>query len=534
MSGPVIFKGTNAQLIPSGNLLKSDGVTVVGAVDALTGHVAWTSGSAPDGTEYEILRNNSPTNQLQFNVPTGASMVWSINDSVILQMAATGAFSAVNTLTQNTSFTNLTSNLILNSAASNNGQYSGADIFVTPDGSLPIVNYTGQLNGIFVNAYTSEARTVGVIRGIKQDASNDGSTVTTLIGGDYQADQSAGSSSLMVAGNFNTFVDGGTCSAAYGVRINAIDGAIDPTVTTGLFVDTPLIGTTRWALAVGGDGNSYVEGTLNVGSAAAVTTSNTLQVTQVTATSGDKPSAFSIIGAAHTGLNNASGNAEVLFDLSNTVGFTGGGAPFSSTCVEIKFPTYSAPAAQALQFIVGLAVSGYAASAGSLTTNYSIGSLFGKIDGQSYAYGTQASVGVAIETPSIADGIGSLDFVAGLYMLGGGGKSLGNQTATLVDLNAIRLDACSWTSGTNVRTVTNPIKLLVNADTAGANVTFTNPALAIKAIGASAFAGLITASGDGSNVFEFPADNTGNATAAIGRVPVKIGGATKYLRYYND
>lgn len=40
--------------------------------------------------------------------------------------------------------------------------------------------------------------------------------------------------------------------------------------------------------------------------------------------------------------------------------------------------------------------------------------------------------------------------------------------------------------------------------------------------------------GDGTNVFALPADATGNATAAIGRIPVLIGGVTRYLRYYAD
>ena len=46
--------------------------------------------------------------------------------------------------------------------------------------------------------------------------------------------------------------------------------------------------------------------------------------------------------------------------------------------------------------------------------------------------------------------------------------------------------------------------------------------------------GLNRFDGDGSHVFELPADATGNATAATGRIPIDVGGATKYLRYYDD
>lgn len=47
-------------------------------------------------------------------------------------------------------------------------------------------------------------------------------------------------------------------------------------------------------------------------------------------------------------------------------------------------------------------------------------------------------------------------------------------------------------------------------------------------------AGLSRFDGNGTHVFELPADATGNVSAATGRVPINIGGATKYLRYFND
>lgn len=35
-------------------------------------------------------------------------------------------------------------------------------------------------------------------------------------------------------------------------------------------------------------------------------------------------------------------------------------------------------------------------------------------------------------------------------------------------------------------------------------------------------------------VFEVPVDNTGNATGAVGRIPVLVGGVVRYIRYYTD
>ena len=48
-------------------------------------------------------------------------------------------------------------------------------------------------------------------------------------------------------------------------------------------------------------------------------------------------------------------------------------------------------------------------------------------------------------------------------------------------------------------------------------------------------AGLSRFDGDGTNIFELPADATdptGGGGAAAGRIPVKIGGVTKYIAYY--
>ena len=71
------------------------------------------------------------------------------------------------------------------------------------------------------------------------------------------------------------------------------------------------------------------------------------------------------------------------------------------------------------------------------------------------------------------------------------------------------------------------------------NLTSGDTDYGIHVVGADTYAifsdaGLNRFDGDGSHIFELPADATGNATAATGRIPVTIGGATKYLRYYDD
>jgi hypothetical protein len=47
-------------------------------------------------------------------------------------------------------------------------------------------------------------------------------------------------------------------------------------------------------------------------------------------------------------------------------------------------------------------------------------------------------------------------------------------------------------------------------------------------------AGLSRFDGDGTDVFELPADATANGAAQVGRIPVSIGGGTQYLYYYGS
>lgn len=69
---------------------------------------------------------------------------------------------------------------------------------------------------------------------------------------------------------------------------------------------------------------------------------------------------------------------------------------------------------------------------------------------------------------------------------------------------------------------------IANAPAAGGSVTITNKyALWVDA-------GLVRMDGNGTHVWELPADATGNASAATGRIPIKIGAATKYFRYFDD
>lgn len=84
-------------------------------------------------------------------------------------------------------------------------------------------------------------------------------------------------------------------------------------------------------------------------------------------------------------------------------------------------------------------------------------------------------------------------------------------------------------------TLTNQYGIYLEAPTKGATI---NTGLYIGGGGTYAIysdAGLNRFDGDGTNIFELPADATdptGGGGAGAGRIPIKVGGVTKYLAYY--
>ena len=102
--------------------------------------------------------------------------------------------------------------------------------------------------------------------------------------------------------------------------------------------------------------------------------------------------------------------------------------------------------------------------------------------------------------------------------------------ATAAGFNAVSVEQPTYVkSGGGSVTVTNAATLYVaDEPLAAVNVTITNGWAMWVDSGISRF------DGDGTHVFELPADATGNTSAATGRIPINVGGATKYIRYYND
>lgn len=93
---------------------------------------------------------------------------------------------------------------------------------------------------------------------------------------------------------------------------------------------------------------------------------------------------------------------------------------------------------------------------------------------------------------------------------------------------ALRLDIVTVTDASAVTVDQMATLYIAGQPAAAGSVTGTNKYAVFVDAGLSRF------DGDGTFVFELPADATGNTTAATGRVPIKVGGATKYLRYFDS
>jgi len=102
-------------------------------------------------------------------------------------------------------------------------------------------------------------------------------------------------------------------------------------------------------------------------------------------------------------------------------------------------------------------------------------------------------------------------------------------TGAITDQRDVKIQARTYAFA-GASTITNASTFYVDdAPTAGTNATITN------AYAVFSDAGLNRFDGDGSHVFELPADATdptGGGGAATGRIPVVIGGVTRYLAYY--
>ncbi|MEE9247690.1 MAG: hypothetical protein V3U79_03225 [Dehalococcoidia bacterium] len=109
----------------SGSILDllDSGTPVLRALNG--GNLAFLVGKAPTAGQYEIGRNADGTNRLQFNIPTGASFEFSINDVAKMVLSATAmAFG------QGTTLSDGVSRLVLSESVGTQLEYETSEVKV--------------------------------------------------------------------------------------------------------------------------------------------------------------------------------------------------------------------------------------------------------------------------------------------------------------------------------------------------------------------------------------------------------------------
>lgn len=235
-----------------GTTTPNDKLTISG------GGVTFTSGTAVTAGNYQITRDADATNQLHFNVPTGAGMEWSINDVANIKMSSAGdvgiganatALAKVY-ITKNLGNTNsygTLSQIYVQNTAASNASYRSIIGYLSTENALD--DLTGTLAGfegqvaIVNNSLVSSAYGVyGLVSvGLPGFGSTPNATTVAGVAGIIDTAEGTATNAISLwAQPFSTLT--GTVTNAYGLK-----------------VDPPGHGTNQWTAAIG-SGNSYLSG----------------------------------------------------------------------------------------------------------------------------------------------------------------------------------------------------------------------------------------------------------------------------------
>ncbi len=211
-----------------------------------------------------------------------------------------------------------------------------------------------------------------------------------------------------------------------------------------------------------------------------------------TVTSGNI-SGFAYTKGIYSGLTASTEQASAQFNFQNNAQWATGNFATQRE-MRIMNPSYSAVGASVIDDCTTLTVEGAPNESTNMTLTRSSAVWFQWLAGRlANSHGTTSDI--RLSGIPFANGITGT--VAGLYEIWGDNSTvnLGNITATTTNINRVRLEALTFTSTTNTRTVTNAVTLYAEAPIAGTNVTFTNPALAAKFVGDVQVTGSITSNG---------------------------------------
>ena len=228
----------------------------------------WDGGVAITPAQYEIARNADATNLLQFNVPTGAGYEWSVNDVAMATLSSVGSFNA------------------------------GAGTALLPTYSFIGDPNTGMYNG---GANSINFATDGVARA--------GINATAFYSNRYQVYDAL--TSLVISGGV---ADGAT---AIGNKIGNTASLVTPGAKIVSFYSDNIVTERAYFGYLGG-----------------------LYITQGASASGVANQALTVTGGAHTGITAATEDIGVNFNLSATKTWAAG-LVATQREVLIQAPTYA-------------------------------------------------------------------------------------------------------------------------------------------------------------------------------------------------
>lgn len=246
----------------TGKLLQNSTVTM-----GDNGLMAWTgTGQAITAASYQIGRDADATNQLHFNVPTGASMEWSVNDAAAMVLSSGGAIIIPNGLAVGTSNSPVTTmdvrgNMFCRStdpSASMTNEVSS--LVKTEFNAFPAGATNTEYRGYMVDVYTSGAlgnitSPVSAFRGMVRIEANH--TFTQVNGALYVVDLDVGT--ITESSGLRTLQDytGGAVGTSFGIYIPAIVGSVAPTTSYALKLDAPGLGATQWTMYSTSGNNAF-------------------------------------------------------------------------------------------------------------------------------------------------------------------------------------------------------------------------------------------------------------------------------------
>ena len=182
--------------------------------------------------------------------------------------------------------------------------------------------------------------------------------------------------------------------------------------------------------------------------------------TQTVATSGS-PTGFTFTGGANTGLTANTENTGFLIDFSATKQWLESLGFNLQREVVIKSPTYSAAEASDIAYAATFAVENGPEPGTNMGIAFAFGGLFG-FDSSFVNWTSSASSAYSLGAgySGINTGVGNVEDRAAFLVGSNGNVSLGDQTASLTKLIGIRIEAPTFVSTTNTRTVTGTVASL--------------------------------------------------------------------------